>query len=618
MFESGNFQTQPQDTRFNTNLGMSNVGGIGFNNTSFNQNVGLGGVGGNVDSPFIMNPTDNLSSGNTSLIDNSFMPDQNYALNTGVGGTNSLIVDPTGAYDQTYNPAIDFSVGADDPFFNQDLNGLNGVGGYDPAYGGGFGGSNNGGGIIGGTPVYGDDLDFSGTGGDITNDISPEIDYTGSGVDTGVTAPVINNAPAINPVEDNPNIQLDENNATVPDIDMQPPQGDTTQDNVPDYTNPPEGGYENVTDPVDLPNTPPESNTNNPTGVPIVNTPPVSQQPMPETQYTQGYFEEVPSTYQEEEPVYQAYESPFNLAAATAGLPDQFNIADAGSAPQVNSGSGDNRIQRYLQDVPALNDISLAQEGRQRAEDFMYNQYKSRLDPQFQEAEQQLQIDLRNRGLVEGDAAYDAAMENFGRQRNDAYQQAKFNAVNNAGAEAQRNFGMESSRRGQLFGEAQGMSQDDISRLNIDVQNSQIAMQAKQLSQQGRFQEAQMMMDKARMEQMGMFQQGQLDLQNRGQVFNQEMTSANYQNSLRAQQAQEEMARRSQTLNELNAFLNGQQVSQPNFSGYNQAGNAGGTNYFGAAQEGYNANLNSFNANQAMLQGLMSGGAGIYSAGMFG
>lgn len=320
----------------------------------------------------------------------------------------------------------------------------------------------------------------------------------------------------------------------------------------------------------------------NASGLPTQPAPPAAQtggmMQQPQTQMVQtapAGFEQLPQAEQAA-PEYTQYESPFQIQQGG-----------------VDSRANQNNVQGYINANGGLNDVSLAQEGRQRAEDFMFDQFSSRLDPRFEQEQQQLQIDLRNRGLVEGDAAYDAAMENFERGRNDAYQQAMFGAVNNAGAEAERNFGMDAQRRAQLFGEAQGMSQDEINRLGVELQS------------QGQMQQ-------------GAVQQGQLDLQNMNQVFNQELTQANYQNQVRGQQVQEEQARRAQALNELNALLTGSQVSQPNFNGFNQAGNAGGVDYTGAAQMGYNANLDSFNARQAQIQGLMSGATGIYSAGMFG
>lgn len=66
---------------------------------------------------------------------------------------------------------------------------------------------------------------------------------------------------------------------------------------------------------------------------------------------------------------------------------------------------------------------------RARAEDAMYNKFAARLDPRFGSQEASLETKLANRGLRAGDQAYDAAMLNFGRERNDAYEQAALQAI---------------------------------------------------------------------------------------------------------------------------------------------------------------------------------------------
>ena len=65
---------------------------------------------------------------------------------------------------------------------------------------------------------------------------------------------------------------------------------------------------------------------------------------------------------------------------------------------------------------------------RQQAEDDAYTKQTSRLDPQFAQREEQKMIELRNRGLKEGDQAYDSAMRNLGNERTDAYEQARLGA----------------------------------------------------------------------------------------------------------------------------------------------------------------------------------------------
>lgn len=73
---------------------------------------------------------------------------------------------------------------------------------------------------------------------------------------------------------------------------------------------------------------------------------------------------------------------------------------------------------------------------RQRAEDAAYGRATSRLDPQFDQRAQALEVKLRNQGLRAGDEAYDSAMSNFGRERTDAYEQAQMGAVGQGRQEA--------------------------------------------------------------------------------------------------------------------------------------------------------------------------------------
>jgi len=209
----------------------------------------------------------------------------------------------------------------------------------------------------------------------------------------------------------------------------------------------------------------------------------------------------------------------------------QFNSNQAQNASRFNAtgfGSQNQFNGRNLQADP--NQLASAQQGRQRAEDSMYGKFTSRLDPKFENDEKQLQIDLRNRGLSEGDAAYDSAMDNFGREKTDAYQQASFNAVNNAGAEAERNFGMDSQRRSQMFGEQESDARNRRDNFGVDQSAEQQAFsQTQGMSQDDLARSAQDMQaqDQAFGQQMGMSQDEMsrmgMDLQARAAAFGEKM-----------------------------------------------------------------------------------------------
>ena len=61
--------------------------------------------------------------------------------------------------------------------------------------------------------------------------------------------------------------------------------------------------------------------------------------------------------------------------------------------------------------------------------DRAYQAFTSRLDPRFQQEENQLRTRLANQGMVAGGDAYDKEMRNFGQTKNDAYQQANLGAI---------------------------------------------------------------------------------------------------------------------------------------------------------------------------------------------
>ena len=102
-----------------------------------------------------------------------------------------------------------------------------------------------------------------------------------------------------------------------------------------------------------------------------------------------------------------------------------------------------------------------------------------------------------------------------------------------------------------------------------------------------------------------------MDAQAGAQNFGQQMQSSQYANQLRQQQIAEMMQQRGFSLNEMNALLSGQQVSMPQMPGYNTAAASQGTQNLAAGQMQQQANMDQFNAQQAQMQGLMSGVGGF-------
>lgn len=87
------------------------------------------------------------------------------------------------------------------------------------------------------------------------------------------------------------------------------------------------------------------------------------------------------------------------------------------------------RLDEAYQEYPSFDEFGNIGDMRTSAEDAMYSSLVSRLDPQWDQDQQALDIQLRNQGLQPGTEAYDNAMESFMRSRTDAYNQASFNSI---------------------------------------------------------------------------------------------------------------------------------------------------------------------------------------------
>lgn len=90
---------------------------------------------------------------------------------------------------------------------------------------------------------------------------------------------------------------------------------------------------------------------------------------------------------------------------------------------------------------------------RKRIEDTLYGSYKSRLDPRFDQEQQRMDTKLANQGITQGSDAYKRESDNFGRTKNDAYQQASADATNQGGNEMSRLFGLSKTARQDLISE---------------------------------------------------------------------------------------------------------------------------------------------------------------------
>lgn len=175
-----------------------------------------------------------------------------------------------------------------------------------------------------------------------------------------------------------------------------------------------------------------------------------------------------------------------------------------------------------------------------QAQNAVYNQAASRLDPQWQNAQHDLDSKLANQGVVQGSEAYQRAQDEFSRQKNDAYNQANYSAVGAGNALQNQLFGQSLAARGQATGEA---------------------------AQQGAFAN---------------------DAQ--AQQYAQALQNANFGNQARAQGLTEQTQLQMLPLNELNALRSQSQVQMPTFSQVPQS-QVQPTNVSGNVWNAYNANV---------------------------
>jgi hypothetical protein len=94
-----------------------------------------------------------------------------------------------------------------------------------------------------------------------------------------------------------------------------------------------------------------------------------------------------------------------------------------------------------------------------QAQDAAYQQQAQYLDPQFSQQQESLDAQLRNSGAHPGDPAYDNAMKLFTNQKQQAYQSAQNNAIQQGLAEQQALFGEGAQANSQLFGQQAAQAQ---------------------------------------------------------------------------------------------------------------------------------------------------------------
>lgn len=187
-----------------------------------------------------------------------------------------------------------------------------------------------------------------------------------------------------------------------------------------------------------------------------------------------------------------------------------------------------------------------------QAQDAAYKSQTQYLDPQFAQQGESLDAKLANQGLQVGDKAYDNSQDQFGRQKQAAYQGAQSAAVQ-AGDQEQN----------VLYGQ--------------DLSSGQFANSAQQ------------------------------------QQFGQNLSAGNFNNAASAQSLSQALGLYNQPLNSYNALATGAQVANPTFNSVPTA-NVANTDVGGITNQGYQNQMSAFNASQQGINNLFSLGGSLGSA----
>lgn len=211
---------------------------------------------------------------------------------------------------------------------------------------------------------------------------------------------------------------------------------------------------------------------------------------------------------------------------------------------------------------------------REDATNAVWQQAVSRLAPQYGQMQTGLDTRLANQGIGLNSAAYGNAQDNFGRQVNDAYNQAAFSAVR-AGSDQQQRLFDQSLQHGNFVNSAQAQ------------QNAQNAAQAAFANQSA-------------------LTGAQFANQAQQQQYLQQLQAAQFGNQAMGQQFQQDAYAQNQPINQFNSLMSSSQVGMPQGIGYTPASVAN-TDVIGANALSAQQQQAAYQAKMQQQNGLMGG-----------
>lgn len=306
------------------------------------------------------------------------------------------------------------------------------------------------------------------------------------------------------------------------------------------------------------------------------------------------------------------------------GYSTQGSIGPQGQVRDLADGAGGDITKGLdysgLTKLPGTDDFSA---DARRVADSVYNQATSRLDPNFQQRESDTRSRLAAQGISENSDAYRRELDNFGRDRNDAYNQATYSAQQAGANEQSRLFGLSLNARQQGQNEVNTQGQFANSAQQQGYSQQANTVQQNNQSQDQRYSQALAAAELFNNSQNQRFAQDQTAIGTNnaavGQAFNQEGANAALGNQGRQQQITEAAYLRNLPLNDIAALMAGTQVNAPQFGNVAQVGVAAPdyqglvTNNFNQAMSKYNTDQQNRSAGLGGLFGLAGSVAGAIS-----
>ena len=277
----------------------------------------------------------------------------------------------------------------------------------------------------------------------------------------------------------------------------------------------------------------------------------------------------------------------------------------------------------------SVNDPNLLQ---QEVTNALYNQQTQYLDPQFAQSQAKLENQLANQGITRGSEAWNNAIQEQARQKQQAYESARQSAIGQGVGAASSLFANQlaggqfvNQAQGQQFGQnlsaAQLQNQANAQQVQNAMNYGQFANQAQQQQYNQNLSDMQAA-NQALQQQFGMgLSNAELANQAAQQTYAQGLSNAQLQNQAIQQNFGNAQTLQQQPINILNAVRSGAQMQsaqqpQVSVSQPGQLATVSGPDYLSAATATGQYNQGLYNAQQAANSGLTSGLFGLGSAGL--